>query len=62
LDWSQRDVAARAQVSSSTVRNFEAGRRNLHGNNLRAIQRVFEEEGFRFQYTPEGHPLGITRP
>jgi ribosome-binding protein aMBF1 (putative translation factor) len=52
LKWSQRDLAARARVSASTIRTFEAGARVPHPNNLRAIRQVLEGEGIVF--TAEG--------
>ena len=55
LDWSQEDLAQRAKVSLSTVRDFEKGRRTPIGNNLDAICRAFEAEGVEL-----GDPQGIT--
>jgi ribosome-binding protein aMBF1 (putative translation factor) len=45
LNWSQRLLAAKAQVSPSTIRTFEAGERIPHPNNLAAIRRALEEAG-----------------
>ncbi|HEX8168894.1 MAG TPA: helix-turn-helix transcriptional regulator [Beijerinckiaceae bacterium] len=45
LAWSQEDLAARAKVSLSTVRDFEAGRRMPIANNLGAMERAFAEAG-----------------
>jgi transcriptional regulator with XRE-family HTH domain len=45
LDWSQADLAERARVSLSTVRDFEKGRRVPIANNLEAMRRVFESAG-----------------
>jgi transcriptional regulator with XRE-family HTH domain len=45
LNWSQRALAARAGVSASTIRSFEAGARVPHPNNLRAIRSALEEAG-----------------
>jgi transcriptional regulator with XRE-family HTH domain len=49
LNWSQRALATRARVSASTVRNFEAGARVPHPNNLRAIVAAFAQAGIRFK-------------
>jgi ribosome-binding protein aMBF1 (putative translation factor) len=48
LNWSQRALADKAQVSTSTIRNFEAGARVPHPNNMRAIRQALEAAGFRF--------------
>ena len=59
LEWSQEDLAKRAHVSLSTVRDFEKGRRAPIANNLDAMQRVFEAEGIRLNFSDSGSPLGI---
>lgn len=58
LDWSQDDLAQRANVSNSTVRDFEKGRRTPIGNNLQAIERALTEAGIQF-ITEEERPIGI---
>jgi len=60
LNWSQSTLAAKAKVSSSTIRDFEAGRRTPHTNNLTAIRLVLEDAGLRFQNADDGGPLGVT--
>ena len=51
---SQEDLALRAKVSLSTVRDFEIESREPIANNLAAMERVFTEEGFTFSSEPGG--------
>lgn len=60
LDWSQDDLAKKANVSLSTVRDFEKGRRVPIANNLEAIGRVFQAAGVNFVNDADGHPTGIS--
>lgn len=48
LDWSQTDLAEKAGVSLSTVRDFEIGKRTPIPNNTSAMQRAMEGEGVEF--------------
>lgn len=48
LEWSQQDLADAANVSLSTVRDFEKGRREPIRNNLLAMRKVFEDAGLEF--------------
>jgi len=57
LHWSQRLLAAKAQVSASTIRSFETGKRVPHGNNLRAISRALEAAGMWF--ASDGKSIGL---
>ena len=59
LDWSQDDLAKAANVSLSTVRDFEKGRRMPIANNLAAIRTALEKRGLSFIYTGE-EPVGIS--
>lgn len=59
LDWSQEELARRAGVSLSTVRNFEKGRNAPIRNNLDAIQRALEDAGVRLLSRADGGPDGI---
>jgi len=59
LDWSQEDLAKRANVSLSTVRDFEKGRRTPIGNNILAIRHALEKSGITLQFDGET-PIGMT--
>lgn len=45
LKWSQRDLADRAGVGLSTVREFESGERQTHAGNLEAVERAITAAG-----------------
>ena len=45
LDWTQDDLAERAEVSRSTVRGFEGGQHELQRSTGAAIRRALEEAG-----------------
>jgi ribosome-binding protein aMBF1 (putative translation factor) len=58
LTWSQEDLAKRANVSLSTVRDFEAGRRMPIKNNMDAMRSSFEAAGIELLWA-DGQPFGI---
>jgi transcriptional regulator with XRE-family HTH domain len=60
LGWSQTELAKRARVSLSTVRDFENAHRVPIANNLDAMRRVIEEAGVRLLFREDGQPAGIT--
>jgi transcriptional regulator with XRE-family HTH domain len=54
LDWSQTELGARANLSESTIRDFEKGRRVPTANNLTAVRSALEAAGVEF--TNGGQP------
>jgi transcriptional regulator with XRE-family HTH domain len=48
LDWSQTELGVRANLSESTIRDFEKGRRVPVINNLTAIRAALEAAGVEF--------------
>lgn len=60
LDWSQEQLAERAGVSLSTVRDFEKGRRTPIGNNLRAIRTAIESAGLVLLFSDDA-AAGVAR-
>jgi DNA-binding transcriptional regulator YiaG len=48
LNWPQDALAKAASVGVSTVRDFEAGRREPTRNNLAAMQAALEKNGISF--------------
>lgn len=57
LDWTQADLAERAQVSRSTIRDFEGGRHELHRATEAQLRHAFEQEGVSL--TSNDRELGI---
>jgi DNA-binding transcriptional regulator YiaG len=60
LEWSQEDLAKLANLSLSTVRDFEKGRRAPISNNLEAIRRALESKGVSFEMDANGNATGIS--
>src|SRR5271163_4791068 len=56
LGWSQRDLARKASVATSTVADFERGQRSPVTNNLEALKLAFEKEDITFP--PGGAVVG----
>ncbi|MBX8812124.1 helix-turn-helix transcriptional regulator [Ochrobactrum sp. MR34] len=48
LNWSQTQLATASNLSESTIRDFEKGRRTPAINNLAAIKRALEDAGVQF--------------
>jgi len=60
LMWSQANLADRANVGLSTIRDFEKGSRKPIENNLLSIVRVFELAGVSFVDDALGNAIGIS--
>jgi DNA-binding transcriptional regulator YiaG len=61
LGWSQGKLAKRANVSLSTVHDFERGQRTPTANNLGSMRRAIEAEGIRLLFDDSGAAAGIAR-
>jgi transcriptional regulator with XRE-family HTH domain len=59
LNWTQQELARRAGVGLSTVRDFEKGERTPIPNNLAAIQRAVEGAGIGLVFRADGEAAGI---
>jgi transcriptional regulator with XRE-family HTH domain len=58
LNWTQRDLSARARVSLSTIKDFESGKREPMVNNLDALRRAIDAAGVQLVFR-RGKPVGI---
>jgi ribosome-binding protein aMBF1 (putative translation factor) len=59
LGWPQPELAKRARVGLSTVRDFETGGRKPMVHNREAIQRALEAAGTKFLFANDDKPLGL---
>lgn len=48
LAWTQADLAEKAKVGLSTIKDYESGKRTPIANNLDAIQKALESGGISF--------------
>lgn len=61
LDWSQSDLAERAEVSRSTVKDFEGGAHDLHRSTEAQILRAFSAARVSIRQV-EGLGVGLFGP
>lgn len=57
LAWTQAELAAKANVGLSTVKDYEGGRRMPIANNLEAIKKALESGGIKFTATSVSGPI-----
>ena len=61
LDWPQDRLAKAASVGVSTVRDFEAGRREPTRNNLTAMKAALESGGISFVDEPKVLGIAVSK-
>jgi predicted transcriptional regulator len=57
LAWTQAELANRAKVGMSEVKDYEGGKRTPIATNLVAIQRALEASGMQFTATSVSGPI-----
>jgi ribosome-binding protein aMBF1 (putative translation factor) len=57
LAWTQAELAEKAKVGLSTVKDLESGKRTPIANNLEAIKRALEAGGIQFGDASISGPL-----
>jgi ribosome-binding protein aMBF1 (putative translation factor) len=57
LAWTQAELAAKASVGLSTVKDYEGGKRTPIANNLEAIKKALESGGMKFTATSVSGPI-----
>jgi transcriptional regulator with XRE-family HTH domain len=57
LAWTQAELAERAKVGLSTVKDYEGGKRTPIANNLEAIKKALEAGGISFSKNSISGPM-----
>ena len=57
LAWTQAELADKANVGLSTVKDYEGGKRTPIANNLEAIKKALEDGGIKFTAKSVSGPI-----
>ena len=57
LAWTQAELATKANVGLSTVKDYEGGKRTPIANNLEAMQKALEKAGIKFSANSISGPI-----
>ncbi len=60
LAWTQAELAEKAKVGLSTIRDYESGKRTPIANNLEAIKKALEAGGMRFGEADISGPISTS--
>ena len=59
LAWTQAELAEKAKVGLSTLKDYEGGKRVPIANNLEAIKRALEEAGMTISNASVSGPIKV---
>lgn len=62
LGWTQQEMATRAKVGLSTIKDFESGKRSPIPNNVVAIRAALEAGGIAFSENGIRGPIATKNP